>query len=395
MDESKITNGDSYDKRVGVKVKKRIVYYLSGFDPRGVRHYHTLYKEHAHKQTAINGIVCTVSSRKKIHNHLYQWEIDAVDNGVNVHTAYRFLSWDDIIRNEWSSGMVSYYKDLMYCIIAYIFNGLVFAFAKASPKQMLAAFYPVIYLLGAMLTAIYTGILLYQWWGGWISVLPSMAISVGILLLFERFGNQIGVFWLLRIYAFSVRWGKCEVRSIEERIDHFAQEITNTLKESDDVDEILLISHSVGTILAVSVLARALEKVGNWDKFAMVTLGECIPLVSFQPQARQYRAELGRIAQQKDLLWIDYTAPIDGACFPLHDFMKSSGIMSDKGTTPHYLSPRFHKLFDKITYQKLRRDWYATHFLYLMSTEKSGEYDYYALTASSDSIRNKITSLKS
>lgn len=150
-----------------MSVNKRIVYYLSGFDPRGVRHYHALYKEHFEKQGAINGMTGTVSSRKKIRDHLYQWEIDAHHQGESVQTSYRFLSWDDIIRNEWSAGLLSYYRDLLYCIIAYIFNGLVFSFAKASPKQMMAAFYPVVYLFGALVAALYGGMTLYGLWGGW------------------------------------------------------------------------------------------------------------------------------------------------------------------------------------------------------------------------------------
>lgn len=374
-----------------MSVQKRIVFYLSGFDPRGVRHYHSLYKEHAKKQSRINGMEFDISPRKKVHNHLYEWTIEADDQGQKIHTQYRFLSWDDIIRTEWSSGMVNYYKDLIYFIVAYIFNGLVFSFAKASPKQMMAAFYPVVYLIGALAAAVYAAISLYVWIGGWISIVTGALAGWAVLTLFERFGNQIGVFWLLRIYTFSVRWGRSEVRSIEERIDIFADEIAKTVKNSDEVDEILLVSHSVGTILAVSVLARALDKTDHWDKFAMVTLGECIPLVSFQPNAAEYRRELGRIALHTQLQWIDYTSAIDGACFPLHDFMKSSGVVLEDGVGPRYLSPRFHKLYDRIDYIKLRRDWYKTHFLYLMSTQKCGSYDYYAMTAGAENIRSKIT----
>lgn len=377
-----------------MSVKRRVVYYLSGFDPRGVRHYHALYKEHFQKQSAINGITGGVSSRKKIHNHLYQWEIDAHERGESIHTTYRFLSWDDIIRAEWSSGIMSYYKDLIYCIIAYIVNGLVFSFAKASPKQMMAAFYPVVYLLGILAGALYAGLMLYDLIGGWIGIIGAGIGALGIVLLFERIGNQIGVFWLLRIYAFSVRWGKGEVRAIEERIDHFADEVARAVRE-ENADEVLLISHSVGTILSVSVLARALEKTADWDKFGMVTLGECIPLVSFQPDAGKYRDELQAIAHHQNLIWLDYTAPIDGACFPLHDFMKSSGIDRVGGRFPIFLSPRFHILFDKISYKKLRSDWYTTHFLYLMSNDKAGEYDYFAITAGAQSVCQKFDSIKS
>ncbi|MDD2828393.1 MAG: hypothetical protein PHW18_02335 [Sulfuricurvum sp.] len=373
-----------------MNVKKRVVYYLSGFDPRGVHHYYSLYKENFNNQMTINGMKGTVSPRKNLH----QWEIDATDQGIHVNTLYNFLSWDDIIRSEWSSGLLNYYKDLFYCIVAYLSNGLIIKYAKASPKQMIAGLYPGFYLLGALVIAIYGSISLYQSIEGIIGIASGIIFSILTMMLFEKIGNTIGVFWLLRIYAFSVRWGRGEIDTIEERINHFSDAIAIQLNIAEDVDEVLLISHSVGTILAVSVLARILEKADHLDKFGMITLGECIPLVSFQPNADKYRAELQKIAENKDIIWVDYTAPIDGACFPLHDFMQSSSIQQS-GMNLHYLSPRFHTLFDKITYAKLRRDWYTTHFLYLMSTEISGGYDYYKISAGAMSIRDKIDHLKS
>lgn len=372
---------------MNAKIKKRIVYYIGGFDPRGVRHYHSLYKEHFTKQSAINGINGSVSSRKKVHNHLYQWEIEANDHGHKVHTTYNFLSWDDIVRDQWSSGLIHYYKDLFYCIKAYIFNGLVFSFAKASPKQMLAAFYPVVYLLSSLALSVYIGALIVVLLRGLLGLLVGGLVAFGMVIGLEKLGNLLGVFWLLRIYAFSVRWGKGEIGVLEARMDSFAHELTKTLNHSDDVEEILLISHSVGTIIATSVVARALEKSDHWDKFGMVTLGECIPLVSFQPNAHHYREELVKLGKQKNLVWLDYTSPIDGVCFPLYHFIPLEENLVIKRSFPRYLSPRFHTLFSIMTYKKLRRDWYTTHFLYLMSTQKSGAYDYYALTAGAYSIR--------
>ena len=255
---------------------------------------------------------------------------------------------------------------------------------------MLAGFYPFVYLLGALFIALYAGFSFHDWWSGWIALIPSIGITLSILVLFERLGNKIGVFWLLRIYVFSARWGKGKIPTIEDRMNQFAQEIVKALKEENG-DEILLVSHSVGTILAVSILARALQKEADgWEKFGMITLGECIPLVSFQPNAKDYRNELSRISKHKELVWIDYTSPIDGACFPLHDFMQSSGVRSENSSIPRYLSTRFHKLYDKITYKKLRRDWYTIHFLYLTSAQKSGAYDYFAITAGSTSLRSRF-----
>lgn len=370
-----------------MSVKKRIVYYLSGFDPRGVRYYQTLYKTHFQKQSKINGIEGEISARRKIAPHLYEWEIHAHDGGENVHTKYRFLAWDDIIREQWSYGMLSYYKDLFYCIRAYLVNGLVLQFAKASPKQMLAGFYPIIYLLAIAIAAVYAGYQIYSWISGWLGIIIATAVGVAIISLLERIGNRIGVFWLLRIYAFSVRLGKGEIGTVDQRVKYFARELVETMLH-EEADEVLLVSHSVGTILAVSVLAKALDSLSSAETLAMVTLGECIPLMSFQPNAVTYRNELSKIASYPGIFWLDYTSPIDGACFPLHDFMRSSDIQRNV-IDLRFLSPRFHKLFDKIKYKQLRKDWYTTHFLYLMSTEKGGAYDYYALTAGAEYIRTK------
>jgi hypothetical protein len=381
------TNG----KRVVMAVKKRVVYYLSGFDPRGVRWYHSLYKEHAAKQSQINGMVISVGPRKKLHNHLFEWKIESTDHDCKVETDYRFMSWDDIIRQEWSSEIMTYYKDVIYCIVAYIFTGLVWSFAKASPKQMMAAFYPVIYLLGGLAAALYGAMIVFDIVGGWIGAASGIAVALTILVAMERFGNHIGVFWLLRIYVFSVRWGRGEVDAIEKRLDHFANEISKSLLEENEADEVLLISHSVGTILSVSALARALKKSETgWEKFSMITLGECIPLLSFQPKAIHYRSELASIALNSKILWIDYTSPIDGACFPLHNYIKSSEI-SNIAVNFQLKSTRFHTLFDKIKYKQLRKDWYATHFLYLMSTQKEGSYDFYKFTAGSQEFRKYFT----
>jgi hypothetical protein len=362
-------------------VKKRIVYYIGGFDPRGVRHYHSLYKEHFTKQCAINGMSGRVSSRKKVHNHLYQWEIEANDHGHNVHTTYNFLSWDDIVRDQWSLSLFDYYKDSLLFIRGYLLSGLFLLFTKEAPKQLIAGLYPLVYLMGALTIVFYGSVKVYALVQGWIGIVVGLSIGFGIAVALQRFASRIGVFWLLRIYVFALHWSHNQVRGMDKRIDLFAQELVKILNHSEEVDEILLISHSVGTILSVSVVARALEKSDHWDKFGMITLGECIPLVSFQTNAHHYREELIKLGARKNLLWIDYTSAIDGACFPLYDFIPDHEKLSQKRSFPLYLSPRFHTLFTTMTYKKLRRDWYTAHFLYLMSTQKSGEYDYYAMTA--------------
>ena len=46
-------------------VRKRLVFYFSGFDPRGPSHYHTLYGEQAKLHTPLNGLDLSVGKRRR------------------------------------------------------------------------------------------------------------------------------------------------------------------------------------------------------------------------------------------------------------------------------------------------------------------------------------------
>ena len=87
-------------------------------------------------------------------------------------------------------------------------------------------------------------------------------------------------------------------------------------------------------------------------------------------------------------MWFDYTSKIDGACFPLLDFFRDSGVACKN--PPCYLSPRFHKLFLPKTYAKIRYNRYLAHFLYLYATEISGESAYFNFVGGPKILEQKI-----
>ena len=120
----------------------------------------------------------------------------------------------------------------------------------------------------------------------------------------------------------------------------------------------------------------------------MLTLGHCIPLVSFQKSADFFRNDLASL-HKAQIVWIDFTSPIDGACFPLVDFMSIAGLAQNP--YPKYLSTRFHKLYTQKSYKKIRYDWYKAHFLYLYANEILGVYDFYNLIGGPKFLEEKIT----
>jgi hypothetical protein len=198
-------------------------------------------------------------------------------------------------------------------------------------------------------------------------------------------GNRLALFWLLRIFVFSARYVFEKMEIVELRLEKLSDYLSNAINNAkeNDIDEVLFVSHSVGTILMVPLLEKTLNKLTHLIdiEVSILTLGECIPLVSGIDKAVEYRKQMQFLAKRKDLFWLDYTTAIDGACFPSLNYFEDSQIEISEKKNFHFLSPRFHTLFSKQRYAKLRKNKYLTHFIYFMSTEYKGTYDYFKMTA--------------
>lgn len=381
-------------------VKQRQVFYISGFDPRGAGHYHALYTSQAARQAEGHGPEIRVSRRRRVSAHRHQWQLDT----RHTRSLYNFLSWDDIVRANWARGWPAIFTDLCYCLWTYIATGRILAFARASRKQMLAGFYPVCFVFLALAVSGYLGYLAFTllpssaalplWLDRGIPIGGGLLTALAAMTGCRRLGNRLAVFWLLRIYAFSAKWASGNITGLDERVAAFADDIGQAIQDSDN-EEVVVIAHSVGTLLVIPVMARVLARSGDDTLFAnrrvvLITLGHCIPLLSFQPGALRFRQALQRLGQDTRLLWLDYTAPTDGACFPLLDPVTSCGLERAREAGPQILSPRFFTLYHAARYRQLRRAWYAMHFLYLMATDKAGPYDFFAFTAGPERIAARL-----
>ena len=98
---------------------------------------------------------------------------------------------------------------------------------------------------------------------------------------------------------------------------------------ADDVDEVLVVGHSSGAHLAVSILADLIcdgRVPESGPKLAFLSLGQVVPMVSFLPKAGRLRRDLAYLSVTPALTWIDVTAPGDGCCFALCDPVAVTGV---------------------------------------------------------------------
>ena len=97
-------------------------------------------------------------------------------------------------------------------------------------------------------------------------------------------------------------------------------------------NEILVVGHSSGAHLTVSVLAE-LSGDGQLKQatcpLGFLSLGQAVPMVAFLPDAKQMRQDLRDLSKSDDLTWIDVTAPGDGCTFALCDPVAVCGVARD------------------------------------------------------------------
>ena len=241
------------------KIIRRHVFYVPGFDPRGARLYHGMYSEHAKKQSAINGLDLSVSPRRKISDISHIWHV----TGNRTTTEFEYLSWSDIVRQHWKNGVAALLADSWLCFRSGLINGVIFRFLRVRKSLFrLAVLYPFLYLPLAFFLAIWIGNSLIDTkaQGGDFAFSALIAAGASLLFLWAglKLGHKIAIFWLLRIFCFSIRWSQGKAADLEDRINAFSARLREEIL-TNRADEIMVVGHSAGAMLAVPVIARALK----------------------------------------------------------------------------------------------------------------------------------------
>ncbi len=236
---------------------RRTVFYIPGFDPRGPVHYHRLYSAEAAKQAGVNGLNPTVSKRRTVDEIEAAWTV-TTESG---ETDYRFLRYEDIIRRQWPRNALAMYGAVVRYTWHFLRMGVYAAILRNSWPGFIAVTYPPLLTAGLFLLSALIGsvaAMLLEGVAG-LSAWVIVPLSLGVPLLLYRFlETRFNAFWLARSCAFLVDRMMGRVPGIEERCNAFAARVAEAMNRAD-TDEVLLVGHSVGTHLAVTVAARALE----------------------------------------------------------------------------------------------------------------------------------------
>ncbi|MBT8410281.1 MAG: hypothetical protein KJP02_00605 [Octadecabacter sp.] len=391
------------------QVKRRRVFYIPGYDPIHPRRYRELYRTESKAQAEISGYDIGISPKQ---GESYGWRVEARMDGQSTDVDVDVLVWSDIVRESMSNSIPATYLQLVRTAYTYIASGALRRLMWLRKGPVIAALYPVGMLLLQLVLAVLAG-----WAAG--AVLGAALRWIGRVVVALLFGEasdldfsvfaavqglsswalagfviwrllnwfrakdgKLFAYYLMHDYAYSAHWKGANPPELEARMAEFRQTIATALH--DDVDEVLVVGHSSGAHLAVSILADLIRARGvpaDGPALGFLSLGQVVPMVSFLPNADRLRADLHYLSARDELVWIDVTAPGDGCAFALCDPVAVSGVAPAGQKWPVVLSAAFTQTLSPERWKELRWKFFRLHFQYLCAFDRVGDYDYFRITA--------------
>ena len=377
-------------------VKTRRVFYIPGYDPIHPRRYRELYRKEGSAQARISDYQIALSPKTGGGN--YGWNVAAHIDGVDVEAQVDVLVWSDIVRISMSNSILATYGQLVQTAWVYIASGALWRLMKLRKGPVIAALYPVGMLLLQLLIAALAGKLLYAgvtFFGGpaWFKgIVAAAGVGLGwqVLRWFKKQDGKLFAYYLMHDYAFGAATRGANPPALETRMTEFGDAIAQALRS--DVDEVLVVGHSSGAHLGVSILAdliRAGRVPADGPALAFMTLGQVVPMVSFLRDAHRLRADLRFLSQCEGLTWVDVTAPGDGCAFALCDPVAVSGVAPEDKRWPLVFSAAFTQSLTPARWKELRWRFFRLHFQYLCAFDAPKDYDYFQITAGPHSLAER------
>lgn len=367
------------------KVFRRKVFYIPGYDPFHPRRYRELYRKEGADQARISGYALTM--RPKVTKGPYGWHVSGEIEGGQAEADVEVLVWSDIVKDSMAQGIGATYLQLVRTAWAYIGSGALFRLMRLRKGPVIAALYPIVMLsaqamAAVMLVGVAAGV--GAWaapWGLWAGLAVGLVTGGLMLRWFRKQDHRFFAYYLMHDYAYSAQDGGANPPPLEVRMSDFGKSIRAALET--DADEVLVVGHSSGAHLGVSILADLIRQGLPKPRpvLSFLSLGHVVPMVSFLPDAGRLRGDLAYLSAREELTWVDVTAPGDGCAFALCDPVAVTGVAPPDKRWPLVFSAAFTQTLSPARWKELRWRFFRLHFQYLCAFDQPGDYDYFRITA--------------
>ena len=361
---------------ISPRVTRRLVYHIGGYDPISPPEDSYLRFLRELKRFERTWSVKASVGAPDISPNEMKWPITTEGPNWHVESQFHLVRWDDVIQ---SGSRQPLWRRLPIGIIAFFdfaFGGALRGYFRTNWHYAVFFLYPFL----------------------WFGVLLAIALAVGMLVgrADAATGSLAGLAVFVVLLAGPWRWlqlaplfddwifSRDYIRAgspvVRHRLGRIAEQIVEAARESA-ADEILVVGHSLGAVLAIDlidkILARqpALGLVG--PRIAFITIGSSILKIGLHRAAKDFRAAVARVAAAAGVFWGDYQARVDIMNFYGTHPTAEMALTASAGPVVRLVE--IGRMLEHSIYRKMRLRFFRLHCQFISGNDRRAEYDYFML----------------
>ncbi len=362
----------------GSRVSRRRVYHIGGYDHARPDAVHGRFARELRRFES-TWAVSAVSSEPVIGDDLATWQVVTTGADWRVETEFRLLRWDDVIETEIAQPMWRRLPGGVLSFLDFILAGALGRYLRASWRYAMFFVYPFLMFAAVILFAVLGGAALARVTG---SALAGLGAGIGVFLaLFYAAERWLFLGLLFDDWIFARRYIRSGDPVLTDRLQRMATDLARPT-DGDAPDEILIVGHSLGAVLAIDLIDRAIQaglgQTEGGPRVVLLSVGSSTLKIGLHAGAARFRAAVARVSAARAVFWADYQARSDVMNFYGSDPLSVMGLPPTG--SPLVRSVSIRRMLDPARYPRIRRNWYRMHCQFVRGNDRRAPYDYFMFT---------------
>lgn len=367
-----------------IVTRKRWVFHVPGYDPAPASAFKRRFARELRRFEQTWSVQASVSD---ISGDDESWRIDASGPNWKVETQFRLIGWDDVIgaaarKPAWwriPQGLLAFLDFSVGALPRYFGANWRYALFFLYPFLVFAGLVGLSVLVAAPVTRL-SG-----------SLLAGIAIGIALFALnWHWAGRRMFLHLLFDDWIFSRGYVRHGDPAVAAKLDRVARELVEAARGG--ADEVLVIGHSLGAVLAIDLLDRALKlepALGQQEAgIALITVGSSILKIGLHSAASPFRAATERVASAPGIFWGDYQAIADVMNFYRRDPLAAMRLSTRD--VPLVRMVRIRHMLDPAVYKRIRYHPLRMHLQFVSGNNLRNAYDYFMLVGGPLSAERQV-----
>ncbi len=367
-------------------IRRRHVIYVSGYDPRGAQGYFDLFRRTCDRSQRLWPVSLTLQPVEIDSEDFAHWRLDLRGSDWQTTTHYDFLRLERFVQADMAGSTARQMLRALGWFVDDVVSGAQFRIFRASWRFGLHLLCFQLLLLAwiavaaAVATIVGRTVGEYLGWPLWAAIMSSLAAAVLVAVALRPLADRWRVIQLSNSWTDLRRFGRNRSTRLNRAIDAGAQRVIAAAR-TNEVDELAVVGHSSGCVIASAIMARAMELDPDLSRrgprLVLLTLGSVMPAVALHPAAQRMRDIVGRLAAAPGLTWIDCQSRKDVMCFANFDPVDGVGVdVGSRRSNPLLWRISFRDIIAPQNYNRFRWNHFRVHYQYIMGGDRRAPYDY-------------------